>query len=293
MIAEVFIQTNNQLGEGPVWDHSRNELLWVDIEKKLLQFYRLNSGERTVFAFESRIGAAVPVENTNKYLLALQNGLALFNRDDQSLEYISDCESDLYSNRFNDGKCDPAGRFWIGSLDLQINVGKGSLYCLDLRFSVSRKLSGLTIPNGMAWTDDDKTMYFTDTASRCVKQFDFEYETGAISNGKTVITVPEKLGWPDGMCIDREGMLWIANWGASCITRWNPYKGEMVDRVTVPAINVSSVCFGGENLDLLFITSARTGLTADELEKYPLSGSVFTYIPDVSGLKSIHFRIEK
>jgi len=289
MIAEVFIQAGNQLGEGPVWDHSRNELLWVDIEQKKLQFYDFSSGERISFTFDYPIGAAVPVENSNKYIIALQNGLALFNRDDESLEYISHCESEIVTNRFNDGKCDPLGRFWIGSMDMQVRPQKGSLYCIDSQFLVSKKLSELTIPNGMAWTEDEKTMYFTDTASRCVKQFDFTTKTGVIAHAKTVITVPQELGSPDGMCIDREGMLWIANWGASCITHWNPKTGEMIERVEVPAVNISSVCFGGENLDTLFITSARTGLTDDELEKYPLSGSVFVHFPKVLGVKSKFF----
>lgn len=290
MKVEVLIQANNLLGEGPVWDHRNNEFLWVGIENNTLNFYDTKTKETNSFTFDYRVGAAVPVVASTTYLVALQNGLVFFNRSDKSVEYISNCEAEITTNRFNDGKCDPAGRFWIGSMDLKATAGKGALYSLDTNLKLKRHLSDLSIPNGMAWSNGSKSMYFIDTATGTVVEFDYDLIKGSISNGKTIITIPENMGCPDGMCIDVEGMLWIANWGAACVSRWNPNTGKLLQKVDVPALNVSSVCFGGKNFDTLFITSARTGLTNNELDEYPLSGSVFTFNPQITGIKSSFFK---
>ncbi len=285
MEIKVLVQSGNLLGECPVWDASTNELLWVDIEKKTLHMLQPETGFDTKFYFDHQISAIVPIEkNTENYLLALQNGLAIFNRNKKSLNYFSDCEKDITNNRFNDGKCDPAGRFWIGSMDLNATEGKGSLYCVDHDLSLTKKLSGLSISNGMAWTKNGKTMYFVDTATQQISKFDFETETGSISNKTTAIEFPEKMGQPDGICIDSEDMLWVASWGGACITRWKPEAGEFLLKVEVPAKNITSLCFGGKNLDTLFITSAQSGLTHEDLEEFSLSGSVFACKPSVGGL---------
>lgn len=288
---EVLIQANNQLGEGPVWDHRNNELLWVDIEKRTLNFFNFISGTEKNHSFGHRLGAVIPIENSTNYLLALQNGLAFFNRENESLTYISNPESEIENNRFNDGKCDPAGRFWIGSMDVNAANDKGSLYYVDDFLTVIKMLSNATIPNGLAWTETGKQMYYIDTATRSVTQFDFDIGSGAIKNPEIVIKVPKEMGLPDGMCIDTEGMLWIANWGGANISRWNPLSGQLLQKVGVPALHVTSLCFGGINLDTLFITSAKAGLSKKQLIEYPLSGSVFKYSPDIPGLRSAFFKL--
>jgi len=293
MEVKILIQSNNLLGEGPAWDSSTKELLWVDIENRTLNIFQTETGVESQFHFEHRLSAIVPIEkNPGKYILALQNGLAIFDRTTETLEYFSDCEKDLANNRFNDGKCDPAGRFWIGSMDLDAVAGKGTLYCVDNDLTITKKISGLSISNGMAWTKNGETIYFVDSPTQLVAKFDFEIKTASISNKKIVIEIPESMGVPDGICIDSENMLWVASWGGACITRWNPETGKLLQKVEVPAKNVTSLCFGGKDLDTLFITSARTGLNREELDEFPLSGSVFSYQPDVGGLIPKFYKYE-
>ncbi|MBI9062850.1 MAG: SMP-30/gluconolactonase/LRE family protein [Marinilabiliaceae bacterium] len=289
MDVSVAYQIESRLGEGPVWDYRSNELLWVDIEKHELNFYHPETKKYRLFRFDSRLGAAVPTDD-NRLLLALQNGLAIFDPLSQKLNYFADPEKSLPDNRFNDGKCDPQGRFWIGSMDVNVRNRQGALYCVDNHINVTRKLEGLTISNGMAWSSDNQKMYFIDSATSKVFQFDFHAETGVITNQKTIIEVPQKHGVPDGMTIDKEGMLWIAHWGGANVSRWNPNNGKLLQKVDIPAPHVTSCCFGGKELDTLFITSARDGLTSDELRQYPLSGSLFSIQPNVLGMKSNRFK---
>lgn len=285
MKSELFFQSEDILGEGPVWDHLHKELIWVDIEKGLLQFFSVETNKRISYPFDSRLGAAVPTDREDIYLLALQKGLAFFNRKTGELNYFSHIEIDRPDNRFNDGKCDTLGRFWIGTMDVAARKSMGSLYLVDRELKISRKLSKVTISNGMAWSADGKSMFYIDTATHSVLRFDYENETGGITNPKVVIRVPESHGAPDGMCIDLEGKLWIAHWGGANISRWDPENGALMSKIHIPALQVTSCCFGGEDLDTLFITSARINMSAIDLEKFPLSGSVFSLKVQVGGLK--------
>ena len=289
MDVELFISSDDLLGEGPVWDFSRKELLWVDIESCKMHLFHLPSGTKTAFQFDSRLGAAVPVENSNQYLLALQKGLTLFDRISGVLHYIDNPETTNPDNRFNDGKCDPQGRFWIGSMSCSGAVAKGSLYRVDTNLKVTKMLSSVSISNGLAWDDKENKMYYIDTPTYQVVSFDFEPGKGLITHSQTAISVPKDHGAPDGMCIDEEGMLWIAHWGGANISRWNPENGRLLQKVEVPALHTTSCCFGGDELDTLYITSAKTRLSQTELLQYPLSGSVFALRVGVKGKKTRNF----
>ena len=278
------------LGESPVWDYRSGELLWVDIENKTLNFYKTDTKKYEVFRFDNHPGCVVPIIGGH-YLLGLQKGLAVFNRDKGSLSYVSDPEKELKQNRFNDGKCDPRGRFWVGSMHLKAKEGRGTLYCLDNSMNVFSKIRGLSVPNGMAWSADNKKMFFIDSQTRKVFQFDYCDETSEISNQMIAIDVPEKHGLPDGMCIDHEGMLWIAHWGGGNVSRWNPENGKLLRKISIPSPHVTSCCFGNTHLDTLYITTARKGLSAEEIHAYPLSGSVFSIKPEVRGLKTSYYKI--
>jgi sugar lactone lactonase YvrE len=290
MKAELFIQSDNILGEGPVWDAKQNELLWVDIERKLLCFCNVNTGDVSNIELDSRIGTAVPTAHSAEYLLALQSGLKIYNRKTCKYQLISDPEKDINNNRFNDGKCDPMGRFWIGTMDINAKPAKGNLYCLDQDLNISKKLQNLSISNGMAWSIDHRKMYFIDTATHKVVCFDYDSVTGNIENSHIVIHVPHSHGAPDGMCIDSEGMLWIAHWGGGNVSRWNPFTGELLQKVDVPAPHVTSCCFGGENLDTLFITTAKSGMSEELLKQYPYSGSIFSITPGIKGYLPSYFK---
>ena len=151
-------------------------------------------------------------------------------------------------------------------------------------------LDSVTISNGVAWSPDGTKMYYQDTPTRCVSQFDFNEEKGEISNRKEVIQLPEELGTPDGNTIDEEGMLWVANWGAACVTRWNPNTGELLQKIDVPALNVSAVAFGGEHLDELYITTAALWMPEGEEKNYPDAGKLFVVKPGVRGIKCNYFK---
>ncbi|MEO0341041.1 MAG: SMP-30/gluconolactonase/LRE family protein [Bacteroidota bacterium] len=292
MQAEVFFQYDCVLGEGPHWDHQKQDLLWVDIEQGVL--HRLTLREKrqyTTYTFDSRLGAAVPT-NQGTYLLALQKGLTFFDPEAEVLEYFAYPERDIPNNRFNDGKCDPAGRFWIGSMDCSAAAEMGNLYRVNKNQLVETMLTQLTISNGLAWNEAGDKMYFIDSATQSVQSFDFDLPSGAITNPQNVILIPEAEGIPDGMTIDAEGMLWIAHWGGHQVTRWNPENGELLQKIAVAAPHVTSCCFGGPQLDQLFITTARIGLSPEQLKQYPLSGSVFSVTPGVSGVAATEYKMK-
>lgn len=293
MDVELYIPSNDRLGEGPVWDSRRGELLWVDIEQGLFHIYHLHLGTKMDFQFDSLLSAVVPVENKNEYLLALQKGLALFNRDTKELRYLGNPEYDRPGNRFNDGKCDPWGRFWIGSMHCGAASGKSSLYQVDRDLKVAKVLSSVSVSNGLAWDESENKMYYIDTPTFQVVSFDFDPDHGKIKRPRIVVTVPKEHGAPDGMCIDGEGMLWIAHWGGANVSRWNPENGRLLQKVPVPALHVTSCCFGNNEMDTLYITSAKSGLSPEDLQKFPLSGSVFSVNPGVEGVPPPDFRLNE
>jgi sugar lactone lactonase YvrE len=192
-------------------------------------------------------------------------------------------------NRFNDGKCDPAGRFLAGTMDHDEKEACGSLYTLDLLGNCRRLLSGLRISNGLAWSPGFRSFYYIDTPTRQVQAFDYDLESGEIAYPRTAIRVPEALGWPDGMTSDLQGHLWISLWGGAQVTCWNPATGNLLHSVPVPALQCSSCVFGGPDMSDLYITSARVGLDQAALARYPLSGSLFRLKTGVQGMPTFTF----
>jgi sugar lactone lactonase YvrE len=208
-------------------------------------------------------------------IAALQTGFARIDPDKGVVEKLVDPESHLAENRFNDGKCDPAGRFWAGTMSIHDTPGAGSLYILQADGSVSVKREGLSCSNGIAWSLDGKIMYHIDTPTRNVVAFEYDLTSATISNERVVIEIEEEHGFPDGMTIDTEGMLWIGMWDGWKVVRFNPNTGKLIDQILLPVSRVTSCTFGGEKLQDLYITSARTGLTENELTEQPLAGSLF------------------
>ncbi len=177
-------------------------------------------------------------------------------------------------------------------MSLSEDAGAGSLYVLDSDLKCSQKIKGVTISNGLAWSADRKTFYYTDTPTLEVAAFDYDDYTGAISNRRTIIRIEEKEGYPDGMTIDNEGMLWIAHWNGWQVTRWNPATGTKLLSIKLPVAKVTSCTFGGENFDDLYITSAKVDLTEAELKEQPFAGSLFVIRQcGFKGLPSFEFKI--
>jgi sugar lactone lactonase YvrE len=193
--------------------------------------------------------------------------------------------------RFNDGKSDPAGRFWAGTMADDMTEGGGALYCLDTDLTVRRMIEKVTISNGLVWTLDTKCFYFIDTPTREVAAFDYDIDSGNISNRTAAIKIEEKLGYPDGMAIDEADMVWIAHWGGGKVTRWNPKTGKLLETIKVPhASLVTSCAFGGPDLSELFITTATVDLNEKHKKSQTLAGSLFRVQLDVKGVPAFRFK---
>jgi sugar lactone lactonase YvrE len=262
------------LGEGPVWNPADNRIYWIDIVKGHIHSNDVIGNNPHTLATHDIIGSFAFCED-GRIIAALQKGLVFIDPKNGEVEMIGDPESHLPQNRFNDGKCDPAGRFWAGTLPLSEDHPGGNLYRVDQDLSIHKILDSITISNGLCWSHDHQYFYFIDTPTLRVDRFDYDDKSGSLSNRQTILTIDPKDGYPDGMTIDREGMLWIAHWGGWQVTRWNPPTGEKIGHIELPVSQVTSLCFGGENFDTLFITSARRGLSEEALIKEPLAGATF------------------
>ncbi len=283
MKAEVLYPSQCLLGEGPIWHTNRNSCFWVDIDGGILFEYNWLNKETQTWKFDYKL-SMVCRSTADCLILGLNGGIARFDLNTEKLQWLLNIETEIKENRLNDGKCDSIGRLWIGSMDMTFKQGAGSLYCIDQNLSISKKLSDLTISNGIAWTAGNDRMYFIDSPEQTVQSYFFDPISGDIQLEKNVIHIPLKMGTPDGMCIDKEGMLWVAHWGGFGVYRWNPADGALLEKIEIPVPYVTSCAFAGENLDHLIITTARGGLSEKELEKYPESGNVFFIKPGVKGL---------
>jgi sugar lactone lactonase YvrE len=273
------------LGEGPLWHSERRSFFWVDIEKgNLFEYHPATRVTRTRH-FPHKLTVVLEGQD-RKLILGLDCKLARFDLETEQLEWLCEVEIDMPLHRFNDGKVDAKGRIWIGTLSTKFTDGAGTLYRVDSALQPVRMLSDLTISNGMAWSADAKTFYFIDTPTRQIREYDFNLETGEIELKRVAVEVPQELGFPDGMCIDREGMLWVGHYGGSGVYRWNPLTGELLDKIELPVPHVTSCCFGGEDMDTLLITTAQENLSSEDLVRYPHSGDVFLVKVKVPGYPS-------
>jgi sugar lactone lactonase YvrE len=281
-------EIKSKLGEGAFWNHRTQEFYWVDIEGKSLHIYNPKTKANKSFSTPSRIGTVVPKSSTEA-VVALEDGVYIMNTESGDISLLSDIENDKTQNRFNDGKCDPLGRLWVGSMALNQEKHSGSLYMIDENGKTELKIDSVTISNGIVWTSNHKTMYYIDTPTAKIRAFDFDKKTGSISNERVVVEVNDSLGFPDGMAIDEENMLWVGMWNGNAVVRFDPNTGEIISKIEVPAHNVTSCAFGGKLLDTLYITTASVDMTPEEHAKYPLAGSLFKAVPGVKGVKSSFF----
>lgn len=276
MDVELILDAKATLGEGPAWDAKTQTLYWVDILEK-----RIFAGTELLAQLDDFVGCLAPRKNGN-LILGKRASFVDF-EPASSRQTVLAALSESPTNRINDGKCDPAGRFLAGTMDMNEKEASGSLYSFDGK-QTTRLLDDIRISNGLAWSPDHKTFYYIDTPTSEVKAFDYDVTTGQIANPHVVIRVPESLGWPDGMTSDTDGNLWIALWGGAQVTRWNPKDGKLLEQIPVPALQTSSCVFGGRNMNELFITSARVGMSDADLKKYPLSGGLFRVVTKVEGM---------
>ena len=281
-------EIKSKLGEGAFWNHRTQEFYWVDIIGKSLHIYNPKTKTNKSFPTPSSIGTVVP-KNSSEAVIALADGVYIMNTESGNISLLSDIENDKTQNRFNDGKCDPSGRLWVGSMAFNQEKYSGSLYMIDESGKTELKIDSVTVSNGIVWTSNHKTMYYIDTPTAQIRAFDFDNNTGSLSNERVVIEVNESFGFPDGMAIDEENMLWVGMWNGNAVVRFDPNTGEIISKIEVPAHNVTSCAFGGKLLDTLYITTASIDMTREEHAKYPLAGSLFKAVPGVKGVKSSFF----
>lgn len=287
--ATLAIKADAELGEGPSWFTAMGKLIWVDITAGLVHLSDIESGETITFDAGRHVGAATATRDGD-ILLAARDGFYRMNATTgESIRIGPDIDYSPEEIRLNDAKCDPRGRFFAGTMGYQCPPGVARLYRLDTNLTLTTLLDGVTISNGLAWNSAGDTFYYIDTPTKRVDAFDYDIETGDIANRRTVITIEDGMGNPDGMTIDVEDKLWIAHWGGWCVTRWDPATGECLEKVRVPAERVTCPAFGGADLGTLFITTSGGGLSAEARAQQPDAGSVFSFHPDVPGVTPVPF----
>ena len=285
---EVVTECQATLGEGAIWSDRDQSLFWVDILEGQVHVFEPATQYARSYDVGQFVGTVV-CRRAGGLLLALHRGLALFDLASSQLDVIHEQVSSSPHHRFNDGKCDPAGRLWVGTIAMDGSTGSSALYRLDPDRSVRCVCTGITNSNGIAWSHDQKTMYYIDTPTRQVCAFDYDIGSGDIFNRRVAFTIAAGLGYPDGMTIDAAGKLWIALWGGSCVSRWDPLSGELLATVRLPVTQVTSCAFGGPDLRELYVTTARLGLDESAIRNEPLAGSLFCAELDVAGVPAFEF----
>jgi sugar lactone lactonase YvrE len=285
---KIVAETRNVLGESPAWAALEQALYWVDIPAKRL--YRWNQLlEEQSCELPELVSAVVP-RALGGVVLTLEKRVAVFDPVTGSLETL--CRPDPHpQNRSNDARCDALGRLWLGTMQnnfdangqgQEITQHSGALYKIESNGNSLEMLNNIGISNGLAWSPDSKIMYFADSMTNQIDAFDFDLERGFISNQRHFSNL--ERGVPDGSCTDSEGFLWNARWGGSCLVRFD--SNGTVDRVIeLPVTQPSSCTFGGEHLEILFVTSARTGLN----EPNSLDGALLALDVGVRGFSSPTF----
>ncbi|HEX4022883.1 MAG TPA: SMP-30/gluconolactonase/LRE family protein [Acidobacteriaceae bacterium] len=277
------------VGESPVWHATEQRLYWIDIQGK--QIHRFDPASKANESFSlPEIVTCIAIRAKGGLILTLKKSFAFFDPATNQLEKISNVEEDLPSNRFNDGKCDPQGRFWAGTMDAtEWQKPSGNLFRMDADRNVTLMQSHVICSNGSGWSPDGRTMYYTESFRYAIFAYDFDPASGAISNRRTFAEIDRNSGgFPDGMTVDAEGFVWSNQVGLGRIVRYDP-QGNMERIVQLPVPRATDCTFGGSNLDILYITSARETMTPKQLEQAPLSGSLFAVNPGVRGLLSTPF----
>jgi sugar lactone lactonase YvrE len=280
------LKARARLGEGPMWDSTRKLLYWVDIFNHRVHQFNPATGENGFFDVGDVVGA-IATAGADRLIMLLRHHLAFLNTQTGVVTPILEIEANFPDNRLNDGKCDPQGRFWFGSM-CTLEKPQASLYRYDNDGSLHLMETGLTISNGLGWSPDQKTFYLTDSPQQKIYAYDFNSVTGNITNRRIFVDLTHESFYPDGLTIDSEGHIWSAMWDGWCVIRFNP-NGEEVLRIKLPVQVPSSCTFGGEDLRTLYITTASVGLSQAEIEKSFYSGDLFALQTDVIGLPTYSF----
>ena len=286
--AQNVLNARARLGEGPLWDGDQQVLYWVDILNHRVHVFEPSSGDDCHWDVGD-MGSAMALMQGNKLLVAMGNRIASLDLSSGAVETLHTVEFDAPGTRFNDGKCDPQGRFWIGSMSPE-NPGHAALYRYDPNGSMRTMVTELTISNGLGWSPDGGTFYLTDSPQRKIFAYRFDGATGEISDRTVAIDLGNEAEAvePDGLTIDAEGNIWTALWDGGCLACFNP-TGEALGRVKLPVPRPTCPTFGGPNLSTLYVTTASVGLSQKEIQKGFYSGDIFAIEPPAPGLPLYRF----
>lgn len=278
-----------ELAEGPVWH--RGALWWVDIVVGTLNRLDVETGVNTSRATGGFLGCAVPCTD-GRWLLARQHECVLLDWDTGRTEqFLGRCPGVLPRHRFNDGKCDPLGRFWAGTMSLDRAQGETALFSIEPSGETRRVLEGLSLSNGLGWTGRGDVFFHVDTPTRRIVRYRFDPASGTVAEPRVLIEFEEKDGWPDGLTCDAEGHLWVGLFGGGALVRVHGEEGRILERVPMPVSNVTSCTFGGADLSTLYITTAWEGFSLAQREAEPLAGSIFSLRVETPGCPVVPFAL--
>jgi len=280
----------SRLGESPLWHPGEAALYWCDIPGRALNRFEPLAGRHRQWKFDGDVGCCAPIVGGGM-LLALRDGLWRCDLDGGDRMRLAAAPYDPASERFNDGKADPHGRMWVGTIYEPRDRAAAAMYCYD-RGKLQRKAEGITVSNGLAWSPDARAMYWADTKAHTVFAFDFDVDTGGVSNQRVFArfdprtdsqALDDYRGRPDGAAVDADGCLWLAMYEGARIVRLAP-SGVLLGEIALPVRCPTMPCFGGADLKTLYVTSARDRRPAAELAAMPWSGCVLSMRVDTPGL---------
>ena len=283
------------VGESAIWHEVESALYWVDIEGLTVNRLHAASGKFSSWKMGSN-PSALAIDDNNFLVVATRERLLRLNTTDGAETPIADAPYDPSKVRFNDGRVDPAGRFWIGTMYEPRDQPAAEMYVLDRDNLRCAWRGGMTNSNGLAWSLDGRTMFHADTTTHRIDCYDFDVATGEHSNRRTILTfptdktAPDYGGRPDGATIDSEGMYWVAMFEGGRVLRISP-TGEILREIKLPVRCPTSVCFGGPDLRTLYITSASQGRSSEEIAQYPHTGKVLSVRLDVAGREEPEYAI--
>jgi sugar lactone lactonase YvrE len=285
--AELVLAAGDETGESPVWDEQAQALWWTDIPGRRLHVLHKDGAEQ-VFPAPGRVGSFA-LRRDGGLVLGMENGLAFWDPPNGDPVPVAEPERGLVEHRFNDGRCDRQGRFLVGSMNLHRTGPTGQLWRLDGPDGAVTRLTGkVSVANGLAFTPDGARMFWACSREARVWAFDYDRDTGTPRNRRTWLDEGAAPGRPDGAAIDAEGCYWSARWMGGCVARFTP-DGTLDRIIRLPVSRVTMCAFGGPDLRTLFITTAREGMTPEELAQEPLAGGLFAAQVGAAGLPEPRF----
>lgn len=286
MNAELVMQVHSDVGESPVWDRERGGLWWVDLLRGELHFWHADGNWTQFPSIGQSLGFVVPAQN-GEFVAGTRDGIGILDVMGR-FEMVVPVEPGRPDFRMNDGKCDPQGRLWAGTMSDKTHTD-GRLYRMDTNWDVEMVFQGLGVPNGIGWSRDGRLMYLADTGRRSLEFWRYDPARGVPMERLHVVSFAASDGGPDGLTVDAEDCAWVCMWGGHSVRRYAP-DARLLDVVEIPALNAASCAFGGQDFNDLYITTARFGMTANQLGKWPDSGGVFRCRPGVGGLPADRFK---